>query len=337
MRQTRTRTSPGLRATRRRTARTLLAGAAALGVALVASACGASASGEYPERAVQVVVPYPAGSGIDTTTRALVEIVNKDGDLGSDLQVVNRDGGGGTVGTNEVLNAKADGYTIGVVPDGPLTLAPQTEEVAYDPESATLINEIISFPIIFVVPEKSPYQDLKDLVAAAKADPGKITLGEGPLNYKVPADAFERESGARLKRVAFDGDGETTTALLGGNLDVGVMQLASALPQLSSGKLRALGVTSEDTVDLIPDVPTFTSQGIDVVWEAYNVVLGPEGLPDDVSSTLQDAISKAVESDEFAAAAKKLGLIVSGAGPDDAEAHLREKTDEAADILETSQ
>lgn len=312
---------------------------AALALVAVSAACGARGTdgGAYPRRAVQVVVPYPAGSGIDTTTRALVERINDSGDLANDLQVVNRDGGGGSVGTTEILNAEPDGYTIGVVPDGPLTLVPQTQEVAYDPTALTAINEIITFPIIFVVPADSPYEDLQDLVEAADASPGSITIGEGPLNYAVPADQFEQETGADLKNVDFEGDQATTTALLGGNLDVGVMQLASALPQLEGGDIRALGVTAAERVDLIPDVPTFSEQDVDIVWEAFNTVIGPEGLPDDVTDVLVEAVAEAVQSEEFARTAETLGLVVSGAGPEEAVQHLEEKTELAGPVLEAAQ
>ena len=309
--------------------------AAALAALVSVSACGARSADDasYPRRAIQVVVPYPAGSGIDTTTRALADVINDSGDLGKDLQIVNRAGGGGTVGTTAVLNAKPDGYTIGVLPDGPLTLVPQTEKVAYDPSSITLINEIITSPILFVVPGDSELKTVQNLVDAAKAKPAAVTIAEGPLNYKVPADQFEQLTGVKLKHVEFEGDQATTTALLGHNIDVGVMQLASALPQLRSGKIRALGVTSADPVDLVSDVPTFASQGVDIVWQAYNVVVAPAGLPEQVAKKLADTFADAVASKEFAEAAKKLGLIVSGAGPKEAEKHLAEKTKSSAGVL----
>ena len=312
--------------------------ASVVALALAATGCSrGGGAGEYPTRTVQVVVPYPAGSGIDTTTRALVDIINADGGLEEQLQVVNKDGGGGSVGTTEVLNAKADGYTIGVLPDGPLTLVPQTEDVAYDPDEITVIRELLTSPIMFVVPEGSPYEDLDDLIAAAKANPGSISLGEGPLNYAVPADVVEQETGTEFNHIDFDGDQATTTALLGDNVDVGVMQLASALPQLESGKLRALALTSAEPVDLVPDVPTFTSEGIDLVWDAYNLVIAPSGLPDDVDEKLQDVFTEAVESEDFEAAAAKLGLIISNAAPDDALQHLEEKVEFSGPYLETSQ
>lgn len=299
------------------------------------SACDVrSPDGEaYPRRAIQVVVPYAAGSGVDTTTRALAEVINDSGDLKQDLQIVNRDGGGGTVGTTEVLNAKPDGYTIGVLPDGPLTLVPQAEKVAYNPASATYINEILTSPILFVVPGDSKLNTLQDLVDAAKAEPASVTIAEGPLNYKVPADQFEQRTAVELKHVKFEGDQATTTALLGHNVDVGVMQLASALPQLKSGRIRALGITSADPVDLVPEVPTFASQGIDIVWQAFNVVVAPGNLPDPIKKKLTETFAEAVASEEFAATAKKLGLIVSGANPKEAEAHLTEKTKSSAGFI----
>ena len=310
--------------------------AIALATAIPLAACGARGNdpSSFPQRAIQIVVPYPAGSGIDTTTRALADIINEGDALSEDLKIVNRDGGGGSVGTTEVLQAKPDGYTVGVVPDGPLTLVPQTEDVAYDPDAVTMIDEVIESPILFVVPGDSPYQDLQDLVAAAKAKPSSITIAEGPLNYAIPATEFEQKTGAELKHIDFDGDQATTTALLGGNVDVGVMQLASALPQLESGKIRALGVTSAKPVDLVPDVATFDSQGVDIDWSAYNVVIAPEGVPDDATDELEAAFSDAIESDEFADAAEKLGLIVSGVGPDEAIEHLRDKTEASKPILE---
>jgi len=309
--------------------------------AMTTAACGSTGGGtgdgggsSYPQRDVQVIVPYPAGSGIDTTTRAVVDIINKDGDFGQRLQVVNREGGAGVVGTTAVLNAKPDGYTVGVVPDGPLTLVPQTQEVSYDPTKLTVIEELIAGPIMFVVPDSSPYATLDDLLADAQKRPSTITIGEGPLNYRIPVDVVEDQKAVKFKRVKFDGDQATTTALLGDNVDVGVMQLASALPQLSSGKLRAIAIASPEPVDLAPDIATFMSQGVDLQWLAYNHVIAPAGLDDDVKEKLADAWHSAVTSDEFAAAAKKLGLIPSGVGSEQAAKDLQTKTADAKTFLE---
>lgn len=307
---------------------------AVIAVTLLAAACGRPGAGAaYPTRDIQVIVPYPAGSAIDATTRALVDVINKKGDLDKRMQVVNREGGAGSVGTTAVLNAKADGYTIGIVPDGPLTLIPHTEEVSYDPEKITVINEVTTSPVLFAVPADSPYQSVGDLVDAAKDKPESITIAEGPLNYAVPAQKFEELTGAKFKHVKFNGDQATTTALLGHNVDVGVMQLAGVTAQLKAGKLRVLGVASAAPVELAPDIPTFSSQKVDLEWEAYNVVIAPDGLPEDVTKKLSEVFDAAVGSVEFADAAHELGLVVSGLDGDSARNRLTLKSEEAAKLL----
>lgn len=309
----------------------------AAGALLLATACGGPpGQAAYPARDVQIIVPYPAGSSIDTTTRALAEVINNQGKLGKRVQVVNREGGAGAVGTTAALNAEPDGYTVGVLPDGPLTLIPHTEEVSYDPETISVISEATISPVMFVVPEDSPYRNLRDLTDAAKARPGSITLGEGPLNYAVPAEKFEQVTGTRFKHVSFDGDQATTTALLGDNLDVGVMQLAGAFGQLKSGKVRALAVASAEPIDLAKDVPTFHEQGVDLEWEAYNVVVAPPELPDAVNEKLTEVFGSAAESKEFAETARDVGLVVSGADSAAASKRLADKSAAAADLLAPS-
>ncbi|WP_412515988.1 tripartite tricarboxylate transporter substrate binding protein [Actinomadura madurae] len=305
-----------------------------LACALATAACGgATAQQAYPTRDVQLIVPYPAGSAIDTTARALADTVNEQRKLGKRLQVVNRAGGAGLVGTTAVLKANKAGYTIGLVPDGPMTLIPHTEKVSYDPEAATVLSEATTSPVLFAVPADSPYKTLGDLVAAAKARPGAVTIAEGPLNYAVPAKKFEQLTGTRFKHVKFDGDQATTTALLGGNVDVGVMQLAGAKAQLTSKKLRAIGIATAGRVDLAPDIPTFTEQKIQLQWEAYNVVIAPKGLPAEAQKKLSDAFTAAIKSPKFTQTAKNLGLVVSGADGKAAKARLSQKSTAAKSLL----
>ena len=304
--------------------------------ALLATSCDRPANeGEYPARDVQLIVPYPAGSAIDTTARALADVINSDGTFGKRIQVVNREGGGGSVGTTATLNAKPDGYTIGLVPDGPLTLLPHAEEVSYDPDAATVLGEVTTSPVIFVVPADSPYRSIDDLVQAAKAKPKTLTMGDGPLNYSIPAKKFEQLTGTQFKHVKFDGDQATVTALLGNNIDVGVMQLAGAVAQLKAGKVRALGIASAEPIDIAKDVPTFTDQDVDLEWEAYNVVIAPPDLPKAIQKKLTDTLTKAVKSDKFTAASRKLGLVVSGQDGATAKSRLTDKSAEAADILKS--
>jgi tripartite-type tricarboxylate transporter receptor subunit TctC len=303
-------------------------------IALLVTACNRPGQGgAYPARDVQVVVPYPAGSAIDATARALADVINKQGKLGKRLQVVNKEGGAGSVGTTAVLTAKPDGHTIGILPDGPLTLIPHTEEVSYDPANITVLSEVTTSPVLFAVPGDSQYQDVGDLVADARANPGAVTMGDGPLNYAIPAQKFEQLTDTTFKHIKFDGDQATTTALLGGNIDVGVMQLAGVTAQLKSGKLRVLGIAAPEPVELAPDIPTFDAQDVDLDWAAYNVVVAPAGLPSDVEQKLAEVLAAAVDSVEFADAARDLGLVVSGLDGTAAGNRLTDKSEEAEKLL----
>ncbi len=317
---------------------TRLRPAAALTVAValtlsVSGCSGSTSSADFPVRTIELVVPYPAGSGTDLIARTLVDAVNKTGELDKDVQVVNVDGGNGTVGTAKVLNGKADGYTVALLPDGPFTLVPHVEKLAYDPEKADILTGVATGGVMVVVSAKSPYRTLDDLIEAGKKSPDTVTLGEGVLNYAVPAQLMEDATGAKFKGVPIESDAASTTALLGGNLDAAMMQLAGALPQIKGGKLRSLGIMTPEPSSLAADIPTFASQGVDLDWSGYYAVMAPDGLPDDVESKLQEAFASAVSSDEFGTATSKVGIERWEADGAAASKAFEEKSDKAETIL----
>ncbi|WP_235736825.1 tripartite tricarboxylate transporter substrate binding protein [Nocardioides alcanivorans] len=308
--------------------------ALALISALALTGCAREDSASsFPNRPIEMVIPYPAGSGTDTVSRLIAETVNAEGDLGEKIQVVNRDGGNGTVGTSAVANAKANGYTIGMLPDGPLTLVPHVEKLSFDPDKLDLLTTVVESSVMIVVPASAPYKSLDDLFAAAKANPGKLTMGEGPLNYTVPLNMIERTVDVDFKSIPVDGDGSSVTALLGKNLDASMMQLAGALPHLKAGKLRALGIMSPEANPLAPEIPTFASQGFDLKWAAFYVVAAPAGLPDDIHDKLTEAFTNAVKSDKFVKAAGDMGMTASASTGAEAAAAVKEKYDLAAEYL----
>jgi tripartite-type tricarboxylate transporter receptor subunit TctC len=294
----------------------------------------AATDSSYPERTIDVIVPYPAGGGSDVLARALVDSVNADGGLGADLQVINRAGGGGVVGTSDVLSAEGDGYTIAFGPEGPITLQPAVQEVPYDPSAMTPLLQITKGAPILAVPGDSPHQSLQDLVAAAEAAPGAVSLGEGPLSYSVPVTLLEEAAGVEFNRVDYEGDAASLTALLGGNVDATMTQVAAVLPQLSSGGVRVLGIAGAERSDFLPEVPTFAEEGFDVDWPIIYSVFGPEGLPEDVSGKLVDAFSSAAESDSFREVAQTAGLPVEVEDAETLEAYFTERSARAAELAE---
>jgi tripartite-type tricarboxylate transporter receptor subunit TctC len=277
-------------------------------------ACGAPASSSgdsaaYPTKTIDVIVPYPAGGGSDIIARAIVDEINAEGDLGEQLQIVNKGGGAGLVGMTEMVNAEPDGYTISISPLGPVALHPGMAEVEYDPMTdIEFIAGLTKGGSLIAVPASSPYQTLEDLVEAAKAEPGQITFGGGPPAYDIPRALLEEETGATFSHVAYEGDAATTTAILGGNLDVTFTQAAAALPQVKAGTMRVLATVGSERSSFFPEVPTATESGIDVVWEAPYGVYAPAGVPDEVVETLAAAVDAAVGSDALQEKAEATGL-----------------------------
>ncbi len=287
------------------------------------SACGAPSSSEsstdsYPQKTIDVIVPYPAGGGSDIIARAIVDQVNKQGDLGQQLQVVNKGGGAGLVGMTEMVNAKSDGYTISISPAGPVSLTPAMSKVSYDPVTdITYIAGVTSGGPLVAVPASSPYQTIEELLADAKTKPGQITMGGGPPAYEIPITMLEEKAGVKFSHVAYDGDAATTTAILGGNLDATLTQNAAALPQVKAGTMRVLATVGSDRSPFLPDVPTASESGIDVEWESRYGVYAPAGVPDAIVETLAKQVKKALASPELKQTATSTGLdLVFRSGPE---------------------
>lgn len=307
-------------------------------LSLAIAACGAPNSGAdsdaYPTRPVDVIVPYPAGGTADVLARAVVDRVNASGDLEHELQVVNRAGGGGVVGTSEILNAKPDGYTVGIGPEGAITLQPAVQEVPYKPLDMTPIMQIANPPVMLAVPADSPYKTIENFVAAAEKDPGTVELGQGPRTYTMTTSLLEEASnGAEFKRADFDGDAPLIAAILGGNVDAAWMQ--SGIPQHKAGKLRFLAVTSTKRTEFLPDVPTLKESGYDVVNGASYFAFGPNGIPSGVVDKLAAAFEKALASPEFNKIADGVGLPISPASGDELMTYFEERTKEAERLAES--
>jgi len=321
-------------------------GVAVAALALLTTvACAPSSSSEgqdeaggtdsnYPERTIEVINPYPAGGTSDILARSLVDSINADGDLGADLQVVNRAGGGGVVGTSDVLSAEPDGYTIGFGPEGPITLNPAIQDVPYDPTTVAPVLQVNSVVPIIAVPGDSPYQDLQDLVDAAEAAPGEISVGEGPIGYSISLTLLEKAAGVEFNRVDYEGDAASLTALLGNNVDAVVTQPAAVLPQLETGGVRVLGIIGEERSEFIPDVPTFTEEGFDVEYSASYIVFGPDGLPQDIVDRLGEAFSAAAGTEAFREVARTAGLPIDEAGADELQQYLDSRSAFAQQLVE---
>ncbi|MBN8291832.1 tripartite tricarboxylate transporter substrate binding protein [Rhodobacter sp. NTK016B] len=278
---------------------TKTATALALGLSLVAGAAWA----EYPERAVTAIVPFPAGGSTDTMGRAAAEVMS--GILGTDIAVTNVGGGAGTVGTAQIARARADGYTIGVIPAAPLINQPHMRETPYGLEDFTYICGLFHSPQALALAPDSPFSSLAEVVDYARANPGQLTYGSpGPGSLPhLAMEQFLDEVGVEISHVPFQGDGPGVTALMGGHIDM-YMAIFSNVPRY---ELNAVAIFADERVAAAPDVPTSIEEGFTTTASWWGGLFGPANMPEDVRATLEDACQQTAESPEFTEILGNLG------------------------------
>jgi tripartite-type tricarboxylate transporter receptor subunit TctC len=253
---------------------------------------------EFPgSEPVTVLMPYTAGGSSDLLVRALQPFLAEE--LGTDVIVENRVGAGGQIALTELAGAEPDGHTIGLtnLPSSLAYVNPD-KQATYDGDSFIPLAGINRFRGVMVVADGSKYADAESFISAAKAAPGQLTVGVDGLtgDDHIIALQFEEQTGTDLKVVPFDSGSEKLTALIGGQIDVSFGSVPTFKAQLDTGEIRALAALDEERIPGLEDVPTSKEEGFDVVWASYNVVSAPAGLPEEVATALEDAISNASEA-----------------------------------------
>ena len=278
---------------------------AGLGAAMLASPAVRAWGAAFPERPVTFICPWPAGGTADQTMRALCAVAARQ--LGQTLVVENKTGASGMLGLKAMASAKPDGYTIGQIPIS-VTRFSQLGSVQIDPlKDLSYIARTSGQTFGIAVQATSPFKTLEDLVADAKARPGKITYASAGIGgaTHVGMEEFALAAGVAFNHIPFKGGSEALQALLGGHVDV-LADSSSWAPHVQSGKLRLLATWGEQRTNDFKDVPTLRESGYDVVVDAPNGIGAPKGLDPVVEKRLRDAFRFAVGSDEFKAVASKI-------------------------------
>jgi tripartite-type tricarboxylate transporter receptor subunit TctC len=270
---------------------------------------------DFPTKEVQIIIPYAAGGATDLIFRALAATTGKY--LGKAVIVVNRPGGGGTVGVTEAAQAKPDGYTL-LSAITPLTILPHQVKTTFTYKSFDPIINVVKDPGMFLVRSDSPWKNLHEFLDYAKKNPEMITVGNSGAGGGVHliALAFEKRAGVKFNHIPFAGGGPSVTALLGGHINAVSVSPPEGIEHVKAGKLRIIALFAEKRFDLFPDVPTVKEQGVDFVMGQWRGLAAPKGTPPDVIKKLHDAFKKGMEDPVFVKNAKDMVVNLSYLGPD---------------------
>jgi tripartite-type tricarboxylate transporter receptor subunit TctC len=288
-----------------------------LALAVLATGFAAPASAEdYPSRPVTILTPFAAGSATDTAARLVSKYLQEA--LGQPFVIENRDGAGGMLAAEAVAHAQPDGYTLLLTSNSTHSAAPGLfKRVPYDPiKDFTPIARIGSFPSFIAVTNDLPVKSMAELVAYAKANPGKVTAGYGNSTGRITVEIIKRQLNIDIVPVAYRSNPAAVTDLMAGHIQMGVPDFSTGLAMAKSGKFRPLAVLTKDRDPALPDIPTLDATvmpGFDLL--AWTGMFGPAGMPKEVVDKLAAPIEKALANEDVRQRFRDVGVEVYWIGP----------------------
>ena len=280
-----------------------------LAIALCPGAAHTVHAQGYPERPIKLVVPFPAGGATDTTARLIAQRLQAS--FGQTIIVENQGGAGGTIGTKLVANAPPDGYTLLMGSIGTFGSQPLLYKLDYDPQKAfaPVATAVVDKGVLVAGPSLQ-VKTVQELVAYAKANPGKLNYGSAiGIGPHLVAELFKIKSGTNIVHIPYRGGAPMISDLIAGQIDMTVNGKSVLLPHIQAGKVRALAVTAAERWPELPDVPTLVEAGyLDQPYDIYFGVVTPAGTPVAVIDKLNAAINDGLKSPELRASFAKLGI-----------------------------
>lgn len=291
--------------------------AIAIFIALLMSSAAATAEDTYPSRPVHILVPYPAGGGVDIVARSLGDELSKH--WGQPVVIENRPGAGGVIASQAVATSPKDGYMLIVVASGHATNPFLYAHLPYDTfKDFTPISLLGSSPNILLVRADSPFKTLADLLAEARKKPGSLSYGHagnGTSTY-LAGELLKSLAKVDLTGIPYKGGAPAINDLLGGHLPISFNNAPESLGQITSGTLRALAVTAATRAPFLPNVPTMAEAGVPgydtAVWWG---LLGPSNMPANVTGKIAKDTAEAMKSPVIKDRLIKLGATSIGSSP----------------------
>jgi tripartite-type tricarboxylate transporter receptor subunit TctC len=300
----------------------MLAGAARLlfsCIAFMVSSLAATAQpSAYPARPITMVVTFAAGGSSDVLARAVGDAMSQD--LGQQVAVDNRPGAGGNIGAEAVAHAAPDGYTILFGTNGTLGIGPALyKNLRYDPfHDLAPVGLLHKLPLLLIVNPQVPAQNLSELIAYARANPGKLSFasaGVGSVSH-LAGELFKEEAKIDILHVPYKGGGAAVTDLISGRVSMMLETIPNALPLARNGQMRAIGVTTKERSSIAPDIPTLAEAGLpgfDV--SAWTGLFVPAGTPAAVIDRLNAETRKILDDQKYVALIHSMGTDVAASSP----------------------
>jgi hypothetical protein len=307
----------------------------ATGTALLVPAW-AQAQDKFPSKPITWVCPYAAGGNADSRSRQVAKAMTLL--LGQPIIIDNKAGAGGNIGTEAIARGKPDGYTLGMGNFAPLAVNQALfKKLNFDPQTdLTPICLIERGPLILMVRNDSPYKTVKDLVAAAKASPGKLSYASGGIggSHHLSGALFEHAAGIDMIHAPYKSGSAGATDLMGGQVNMMFEQMYTAMPAVKAGRLRALAITSKTRSPLAPDIPTMGEQGFPIVevmnWQG---LIGPKGMPAELVKQLNAACNSALQDPEVKDKILSQGNELGGGTPEQFAALIKSEAPRWAKVV----
>ena len=278
--------------------------------ALALTAGAAAAQADYPNKPIQMVVPFPPGGVADITGRPTALIMSKI--LKKPIVIVNKPGAGGAIGMATVAHGQPDGYTL-LMALSSVSIIPVAEKLqgrtpSYSLKDLAPIALISADPTVLCVRADGPYKTAKDFVAAAKANPGKINYSSSGVygTLHVAMEIFANAAGIRLFHVPYQGGGPAVTALLGGQVEALASGPSAAIAQIKGNRMRALAVWGDKRLDSMPNVPSMKELGYNAEFYIWSGLFVPAGTPAAITTKLRNTVKQVVVDPEFKDAMSKI-------------------------------
>jgi tripartite-type tricarboxylate transporter receptor subunit TctC len=263
----------------------------------------------YPDKPVRIIVPFPPGGATDIVGREIAEKLSQA--FKQTFIVENKPGASGNIGMEMAARAPADGYTLVIGAPQTLTINPQLMKMSFDPQKELApIVVIASVPNVLVVNPKLPVNSVKDLIALAKKQPGKLSYGSSSIGGTphLSAEMFKAMTGTYILHIPYRGSSPALTDLMGGHIDFMFDNLPAALPFIQSGALKALAVTTLKRSSSLPNTPTMVEAGVpDFDSQGWFSLLAPVATPTDVLEKINIEVNKILLTDDFKARLAKVG------------------------------